>query len=325
MYSLEKKYYGIFVIVVNQNKHSVEAASVVISLSAQVYEILPSQSVSKFDSQINKIKFDGQYALSATETLEESLNNISKDQSFYQEIEYYVIDKNVERLEPILKNFFSKVLEDDSVNLELAMEDTTVNELSTHTQSSQDEHTDSLNTIDISDPNTASEGFDQSVEEDFLLDLDLVLAPVGGRLVNKLKIGDKIMARIRPNKTPANHFINLYKLKDEGKQIIPIPVEVKSIKEVGKKIELLVKIDDHVPGKVVEEEKVLVKLFDPKKYKKFSKGFQSKVDDPLNAISKPGIGQKKPTTMEKKSSRIVIIGIVTTFILIFLLLAIVLD
>ena len=324
MYSTEKKYYSIFLIVVNKNEHSIDAISGVISLSKQVYEILPSQSVSDFDSRINKIKFDGQYVLSSTKNLEELLINISKDQSLYKELERYTIEKSISRVELILKSFFSKVLDDNSISIELGMENITGNEVNMNTQAFEELPLSSLDEIDSPEPNMDA-GTKQDSDGNVILNLDLVLAPAGGRLVNDLRIRDKIMVRILPNSRKANYFIDLYKLRKKDKQILPIPAEVKSIKEYEKKIELMVKIDDNIFGRVIEKERVLVRLFDPQKFEALPRKSQPTVDISQFAPASNKINKGEPGIDEKKSSKIMIIAGIVSLILLFLVFTVLLT
>ena len=322
MYSVEKKYYGIFLLILSENEHSTGSASAVISLSPQVYKILPSQKVSDFEDRIQKIKFDGQYALSATKVLEESLVNISQDKSFYQEVENDLVSRDEAHLASVLRSFISKVLEDNSINVELGMESVNRYEFDMNVKTTESSGTDSLGETD---GEVSMEGNTDDTKNVFqiekkgsILDLNLVLDPVGGRLVSKLNIGDIIMVRVLPNSSAANHFINIYKLRSGGDQILPIPVEVKSINNLDNKIELQVKIDDNTFGRVIEEEKILVKMYDSMKYRNLLE------DNSKTSIEKK-LGNNMSKEKEKKSLHIIVIGAIVIFVLFFLILALILS
>jgi hypothetical protein len=104
-----------------------------------------------------------------------------------------------------------------------------------------------------------------------------VLAPVKGKPLFELKIGDKIMIRLDGSNPQARRYIEMYKLNVDS-SVKPMPGEVVDIKADSKTspIEILLKIDEHLYARCSEEERqVKLRLYDQRldgTYRKVSTG-----------------------------------------------------
>ena len=93
-------------------------------------------------------------------------------------------------------------------------------------------------------------------EEGVTLNIQLILAPVSGKPIYELKIGDYIMCKIIANTDRANYFIDLLDLRIDN-LIKPVPSKVIDIKSEGKgqPLEIITEIGPGIYGKCIEDER----------------------------------------------------------------------
>ena len=301
--SVKKKLYGIFFFIINQSSNSVDTASVIVSLYSSVYEINLKNTLSEFDANINKIKSEGQYALSITEVLQQALKSITENYDFYREVEPYIKTQNEEYLTPILQSFFGGILEDKKIDIEINIQEVDEDEICLAPIEDMDVSSSSDSDYKL-DSEISTNNNNQSIVTEVMLEVDFLLAPVGGTSVNHLEVGDFIMVRIPPKTSISNHYINLLRLRDSKNHIIATPAEIISLKRNGNQHEVIVQIIEGVRGKIFEEEKILVKMADQIKR---SKQFEQKIKKSF-----------LPNYEEKKSSALLFVGLIIFSILLIL-------
>lgn len=133
------------------------------------------------------------------------------------------------------------------------------------------------------------------------LPIKLLLDPVAGRNVTELKTGDKLMVGIVPDSERANYFIDIMKLRGENGKLKPASLEISQINYIGTNIEIIGKLDEGVFGKVVEEEKILVRLYDPQRDKNTGSG--EKTQNKKNTQQKV-----KPEKVEISAKSLILAG-----------------
>ena len=312
-----KKIYGIFFFIMNRELNSVDTASVIVSLYSHVYDININDPIFEFDSKIRQIKSEGQYALSATNSLQSSLKNISQDYTFYREIDPYLTSMDNERLEPILKSFFSRVLEDKRIEMQVKIQEADEDDISLP-PSPEDEFMDEELDSDWED-RYAGKLDHPPTPSRTILEVNLILAPVGGKLVTELEVGDQIMVRVRPNIGNSDHYIDLYNLRSDGGHILPVVSKIISFNKGEGKCEIIVQITEDVLGRVWEEEKVLVKLAP------VNQATQPRQIAEMPELHEPPAKNKiTPSQKETRSSIMLLVGIgfiaiILTLILILLI------
>jgi hypothetical protein len=133
---------------------------------------------------------------------------------------------------------------------------------------------------------------EDSEPKNVILQVKPIVAPVKGKPIYELKLGDRIMIRIIPSTPRENYYIDLYNLKEE-KGVRPVPASVVDIKAVSGKnnpIEILVEIIPGVYGQFIEDEKqVRLKIFDPS------------TDSPLTGANSKNTGSRI-TSIENNSA-----------------------
>ena len=267
-----------------------------------------------FHNKINAIKAEGQYALSTTQSLQEALKSIANDYNFYRDIEPYINAEDEQRLNPILQSFFGGILGDKRMDFEIDIQSVGQEEVNLDNFESvpgEEAVDNNMQLDDGIDPET-SDTSDQLTVGQVVLEVNFLLAPVGGKLVNHLKVGDRVMVRILPNTAISNRHIDLLKLRNTKGHINATPGEILSFKEENGIYEIIVQIAEGVSGKINEGEKILVKMA----------GNEASTKP---AASQPIMPQKTttstavPSRKEKQSSVILFIGIACVLIMLILI------
>jgi hypothetical protein len=146
-----------------------------------------------------------------------------------------------------------------------------------------------------SETERVSSGSDEefTVEEDaVILPVKPIVAPVKGKPIYELRVGDKLMVYVQPQSDRANYYIDLLELR-EDKEIKPTPGEIIDIKAGSGKnnpTDILTLISPGIYGKFTEAEKqVKLKMYNPE------------IDGPM-AKKKPGVvGDKWAGDSTKRS------------------------
>ncbi len=296
----EAKYFGLFVLMLNQEAGYIDTAAIVVSVHSDIYELAPSESWSKYEGKIQRLKYEGQYTQTVTIDLQETLKNLTMDQEFYNDLMHSVKGKDVAGLKHTLGTLINRVLGDQRTGIDLSIEEVSKDQLT-------------------SDEAIADQAIDTAPaapqEQGVILPVSLVIAPVGGKAIDEIKEGDKIMVRLSSQSDKAEYFIDLLGLRTE-KGVKPTMGEIISKTTSGKTNEIKVKLDENVFGTVVEEEKVLVRMFDPAK-----DAPPPKKEKAAGKAAKAGKAQASvsagPMNTEKKSGVFVKIGMVVAALLVF--------
>ena len=293
--SLERKYYGIFVLTVNPKTSVLSDACVIISIYSELYDInLRIVSVKELQDKIANIRHKGQFSQVPTLNVQDSFKSLAHDYAFFREVNYFIKRKeDTINMETCLKAFLIKTLYDKSILLNIVIEE-------------------------VSDLDLQASPLPVGVESNNkILAVDLVLAPVGGVLITKLQVGDIIMVRPNGNNNASNNYISMLNLRTEEGTIKNIPAKIVSIEPSmnGLNITTLVDENQAIYGQTLEEEKVLVRLYDPasniaQQIKEAPSVVQPSIIENSNEINK-----QKPQNMNMK-----IIVVVAVLLFLFLLL-----
>ena len=244
----ETKLFGLYFLMLNQDGGFIENTAIIASVHPEIYNDTLEAGFSSFENKINRLKYDGKCKQDSTHDLQETLNSVILDEEFYKDLDKSVKKKNMKGIAHSMTTLISRVLHDSQVTTDIEIQDVTNQYLEKAREEAEAAEADSK-------PATSS--------KETTLDISLVLAPVGGKLVTDLKPGEKIMVRISPVNDRAEYYFDLLGLRNE-KGISPAPAELISITGGSAGSEIKVKIADGVFGKVTEEEKVLVRLHNEK-------------------------------------------------------------
>lgn len=259
--------YGLFLLMFN-SKGEINSYNVVVSTFSSIYDKEPHLGWDVFEETIIDHRWKGNCNTSMTTSLISQFENINNDP--YQRSQLYksINDYDYRGAEAFLFDSINRVIQDKNMVLETGIQEVSYEEIEAIKKRRDGKDAD--NTQGTSSSNSKIE------EGAKILETSVVLAPVKGKPLYDLKIGDKIMQRIEPSTGQANYFIDLYNLRVENR-IKPIPGEVIDIKAKSKNdpIEIITRIDDTVYGKSIEDERqVKVRLYDQRldgEFQTFSK------------------------------------------------------
>lgn len=275
-----QRYYGQFFYIINQKGGYLDVASVVITVGSDLYNALnPTDSWKKYESLINKLKYENKYSQSITNEFQAKLKQLALDKQYFADLMKAVQAGRPEGLNFVLGGFYRRIIKDDEFYIESHIEKASLDEAGAE--------------------DSAVSG-EAGGEEGLYIPVKLDLDPITGKDVKDLRPGDKILVRILPQTERANAFIDGAGLRTESGFIRSAPFVITSVTYPGVGVELVGKLKDGVYGRITEEQNVLVRTAEAPKA-----ATAPKAQAPL-ASAMPG---------EKKQLMLIGIGIAGTAIL----------
>jgi hypothetical protein len=298
--------YGLFLIIFNKHGE-VDTYNIIVSTYSSVYDLEPHSNWGMYEETIQDLKWKGNINNSMSSSLMDQVNRIINEDVLRKQLYDYLIEYNYDNVDMVMFDAINRIINDKNLLLETGIQEVTQEEF----QESRGKS--SLSTEPVSTSDSAL-----PVEEGaVILLIEPILAPVKGKPVFELKVGDKIMARITPNTDRANYFIDLLDLRVEN-HVKPIPCEVIDIKAKTREdpIEILTEIGPGIYGKCIEDERqVKLRIYNPSVDSSISKaGWDSR-----RKVIRP---EKQVPPEESGFSRSVYImmGLFALLIIIFILL-----
>ncbi|MDH5717680.1 MAG: hypothetical protein OEZ22_08575 [Spirochaetia bacterium] len=243
--SPKEQFYGIFLLVTNTETIHIDMATVIVSIYSELHNITLSEKYKEIEEKIKKIKYEGQFSKNITDKLQKTIKFIMMEDDFLEDICEKTENKNTAELVRFFREKFMADINDPAMELEIELEPIIENEKKN----------------EIS-PEELMAKYKEA--EGVFLKVNLVLAPVGGKLVTEIKKGDKIMVRIDHSHEKESYFISHLGVRSD-KGVEPMPATVLKLEPMGKALGLLLKLSDGIFGTVTEEEKVLVRMYEEPK------------------------------------------------------------
>ena len=245
----QTKIYSLFIIIMNEEKRIIEHINVVASRFSVINDISSGVPWYIFYENLNKLKLKGDVSYRITADLQTSLEqSLEKDRG--NELLTYLKNNEQTKVDSLIQSIFIKPLSDKNMIIEVASENISKQDYEKIIK-------DRKEPVDRKLPQTQK----RTIKGD-VVDIDLVLAPVSGVPIYKLKKGDRIMVKIINNSVKAKYHIDTIGLRiDEN--IIPLQAEIIQIKKNPQnEYMVLCKLKDGVFGKATETESVKLKTFD---------------------------------------------------------------
>jgi hypothetical protein len=240
------RYYGQFFFLINQKGGYIDVASVVITVGADLFNALaPNESWKKYESLINKLKYENRYSQAITSEFQGKLKQLSLDKQFFADLLKAMHGGKQETLNFLLAGFYRRIIKDDEFYLESHAEKASLNEAGEEKKDTPE------------GPSTDESGTYIPIK----LDLD----PITGRDVKDLRPGDKILVRVLPQNDRANAYIDTAGLRTESGFIKSASFIITSVTYPGIGVELVGKLSEGAYGRIVEEQNVLVRTTEPVK------------------------------------------------------------
>ena len=246
--------YGLFLLAFNAMR-KIDNQQVIVASYSDIYDLDPSTPWNKFEEYIVDRKWKGNYIHSMTTSISDAFNKFPEDPKSMNSLYESVYNYNYDQMDVILHDTINHLIHDKNLIMETIIQEITQQELQNIKE-------------DRSKPQKQDEETKDEKKDDrnVILKIKPVLAPLNGKPIYELRVGDKIMVKIIPASEKENYYIELNELRDENKSIRPIPATVIDIKSSSKSnpTEILTEIMSGVYGLCLEDEKLIkLKLYDP--------------------------------------------------------------
>lgn len=248
-------FYGLFLLIFN-SRHEMEISHILVSTFSSAYDLEPYFGWEQYEEFIVNAKWKGNYNPNMTVSIEDYFKKITsdKDGQIGKLIEY-IAKYDYDNIDAFMFDIVNRIIHDKNLILETNVQEASEKE---YRQAKE-------NRSKKSEPVKDSVKQNATEEEGVTLSIQLILAPVSGKPIYELKIGDVIMCKIIPNTDRANYFIDLLDLRIEN-VVKPVPCKVIDIKSEGKgdPLEVLTEIGPGIYGKCIEDERqVKLRMYDP--------------------------------------------------------------
>ena len=255
--SPENNIYGLLLIVLNPDR-GYESINAIVSTYSEIFNNEPHTPWNKIEEIITNLKWKGTYNVNMTGSIIDQLKTISDDKSTGQLLYDNVYNYDYDNLEITLFDIVNRIVHDKKLVLETGIQEINLEEYQ-NTIAGKNESA-------VEEQGTPDEGEEKSSDDSVILIVKPILAPVKGKPLFDLKVGDRVMIKIDPVSERANSFIDILGLRDYD-QILPAPARVVDIKGGSGKnapSEILTEIQPGIYGKFYEEEsQVKLRMFDP--------------------------------------------------------------
>lgn len=265
--------YGLILIIFN-TRQELDLYHTIVSSYSNVYDLEPYFGWEKYEEFIVKSKWEGNYNPNMTALIQELFQNIASEDTQIIQLYEYIKDYDYDNIDIFIFDVINRIIHDKNLIMETGIQEVSENEF-------RETKYEELKKVDTKDTKDSA----YSLEEgSVMLPIQLILAPVSGKPIYELKVGDIIMVKIVPDTDRANYFIDLLDLRVEN-HVKPVPCEVIDIKsgDKGDPVEIVTQIGPGIYGKCLEDEKqVKLRIYD------------STVDGPLSKkdMTKKGATQK---------------------------------
>jgi len=299
--------YGIFFVVFD-TEGSIENQNIIVSTFSNAFELEPHVGWERYEENIMELKWKGNFNSSMSSSLIDQLKAVATQPNLNSQLYESASGYDYDRVEIFFSDMLYRIVHDKNLILEIGIQEVTEEEFKAARERRQQ-------AVETPAAQAAKKGY--NVEDgSVILPLQPILAPVKGKPLYELKIGDRIMAKIVANSEREKYFIEILNLRVED-HVRPVPCEVIDIKASSKNdpIEILSQIAPGIYGKMVEDERqVKLRMYDPR------------VDGP---ISKKTIPAGNPFKDQAKTARpesgmsqmtYVIMGLFALLLVIFIIL-----
>ncbi|MBN2159703.1 MAG: hypothetical protein JW807_09930 [Spirochaetes bacterium] len=256
--AVSQNFYGQF-IVIFRNEKNFESYNAVASTFSDLYDLEPHEDWTKYREFIANIKWKGNFNANLSTSLIDQFKKFSQEMNSISMLYENVSNYDYNAMDITLYDLINRIIHDKNLILETAIQEITPSEYRAATTDAPEEQ-------QAEEPaETNEEGF--GVEDDaVILPVRPIVAPVRGKPIYELRIGDKLMVFLQAQSDRANYFIDKLKLREDN-EIKPTPGEVIDIKAGSGKnnpTDILTLIAPGIYGKFTETEKqVKLKIYNP--------------------------------------------------------------
>ena len=250
--------YGQLIIYFNSDAR-IDSYSIVISTYSDTYNLEPHSGWEKYEEFITDLKWKGHFYSSMTASLMDGLARLSEESRIVSELFTNTYNYDYDKMELTINDSINRIVHDKNLILETGIQEVT-----------REEYRQTRNTKPSSQEKDADQPSQDSSDLEngsVIISVKPILAPVNGKPLYSIHIGDFIMVRVVPNTDRANYFIDVLRLREADK-IKPAPAEIIDIKAGKAKnepIEILTELGPGIFGKFYEDEsQVKLRMYDPR-------------------------------------------------------------
>ena len=246
--------YGLFLLTLNSTNR-LENQQVISASYPDIYDLDLNTPWNKFEEDIVDRKWKGNYSNSITTSIADAFNELPNDVKSMKTLYESAYNYDYDKMDVILFEIINRIMHDKNLIMETIIQEISQQELQNikENRSKPQKNDETQN--------------EKKDDNNVILKIKPVLAPLNGKPIYELRIGDRIMINIIPASSRENYYIELNELRDEKKSIKPIPatvVDIKSQTNKNSQIEILTEIMPGVYGLCLEDEKLIkLKLYDP--------------------------------------------------------------
>lgn len=256
--SAEHNLFGQFIIFFTNYK-KIDNCSAIISTYSTVFDLEPHTNWDKFEESIADLKWKGNFNMNLTNAIMGEFSKAANDSALSNLLFQSTYNYDYKSLDITLFDIINRIIHDKNMLLETGIQEVTPTEIKEVRE----------NRNKPKDPAPAKKPESSAAPDGtVVIPVKAILAPVNGKPIYQLKIGDKIMAKIEPTSDRAKYFIDLLGLWDnDNKNVRPSPmavVDIKSGQDKNDPIEILTEIGTGVFGKIIEDQKqVKLRIYNP--------------------------------------------------------------
>jgi len=237
-------YYGIFFILLNNKNKSVENSNAVFTIYSDIHQIEINAPWNRFEQKIEDTMYGENVSHAITSSVNTKLKGDISRSELVAELTDYAVSDSRDKMHTIIEHLFKRSTMNNNIVVEEAFEHITESELREGR---------------IRQPDAIKESTPEPQIP--LLKTKLSISPVKGKSIHLLKRGEQIMVVPVKGMPRENEFITKYKLEKENGNMIPVKGTILSIKPASKGYQLTVGIGSDFQSVIVEEEPVLVRVF----------------------------------------------------------------
>ncbi|MFN3411047.1 MAG: hypothetical protein ACK4YF_02675 [Exilispira sp.] len=293
-------FYAVFIIIIDTELKIMEKCESIVSRIPTFYNSSISRSWQEIYKEILQLSFEGK-------------NNLTYSKSIIAGIEKLFLNEDISYIIQLINNDFEKfqILLLENINRTFGNGDCKAEIIRYYEDSIelQNQSTVTLNAEELLQTNEETIDFDIPPGVN-VIPLKPALAPVSGKAIYEIVQQDLIYVYIDPSFDRYKDYLNYFNAIVDDK-VVPIKGEVVEVRiDLNNNYILLVKLDENTYGKLIEEEKVKIKMFTE----------QAISFDAAKVQAKSELTRKTKKVTKAQSSLIyILLGIVGFLFIVFIL------
>ncbi len=248
--------FGQFLLIFKNNTNF-ESYSAVVSTYSDLYNLEPHEDWMKYREYIANVKWKGNFNATMTSSVMDHFKRFSEEMNSITLLYDSICDYDYNAMDTALFDIINRIIHDKSLMLETAIQEITPQDYRVGVTGAEQKESSGDGAV------APDEGY--PVEDDaVILPVKPIVAPVKGKPIYELRVGDRLMVYLQPQSDRANYYIDMLNLREEN-GIKPTMGEVIDIKAGSGKnnpTDILTLLGKGIYGKFTETEKqVKLKLY----------------------------------------------------------------